>query len=111
MRDPSGRGAASSYDIADELGGDGARLIEALRTREDSRLQGFRTRAAEELEAFLTKEGYLDARRVLDESDIRSQLLASPAAARLPAEVVSAFSHRWWSFCLESGQGCISPDS
>ena len=54
-------------DIARELGGDAEQLITLLRERSDPRLQGFRAKAAESLEAFLTKEGYLDRRPVLSE--------------------------------------------
>ena len=88
--------------IAHELSGDAARLIDALRTRNDARLQGFRAKAATDFEAFLTAEGYLDDRPVLGASDIRTQLLATPAASRLPDAIVAEFSQRWWSLCEKS---------
>ena len=88
--------------ISEELGGDAKRLLTALRGRTDARLQGFRSKATNDFESFLTNEGYLDNRPVREESDIRTQLLASPAAARLRAEIVSEFCHRWWGLCVGS---------
>jgi exonuclease SbcC len=86
--------------IARELGGDGERLIEALRDRDDPRLQGFRTKATNALEAFLTDEGHMDPRPTLDESEIVIRILATPAADRLPETVATECAHRWWSLSL-----------
>jgi uncharacterized protein YhaN len=83
-------------DIAQELDGDAERLIEIVSTRGDDRLQGFRTKAAEALQAYLTEHTYLDPRPVLAESDLTTRVLMAPAAGRLPERVVAACIHRWW---------------
>jgi hypothetical protein len=89
-------------DIARELGGDGERLIEALRARKDERLQRFRAATTEGLEGFLIEEGYIDPRPVLEESDIVARALATPAAASLPERVAAECLHRWWSLCARA---------
>ena len=63
-------GVSESYldgvvEIARELGGDGEGLIEALRARDDERLQRFRSKTTEGLESFLIEEGYIDPRSIL----------------------------------------------
>jgi energy-coupling factor transporter ATP-binding protein EcfA2 len=104
-RDAIERGGVSKHylddvvQIARELGGDGERLIEALRARSDERLRGFRTNAADGLEAFLIEEDYLDPRPILGESDVLGRMLATPAAAHLPEPVAAECAHRWWSLC------------
>jgi uncharacterized protein YhaN len=95
----SGRYLDDVVEIASELGGDGERLIEVLRARNDERLQGFRSKAAEGLEGFLIEEGYIDPRPILEESDIVARGLANPAAARLPERVAAECVHHWWSLC------------
>ena len=90
-------------EIARELGGDGQRLIEVLRARDDERLQGFRTKTAEGLEGFLVEEGYIDPRAILEQSDVAARVLATPAAARLPEPVAAECVHRWWSLCAQVG--------
>jgi hypothetical protein len=86
-------------DIAGELEGDAVRLIEIMRARDDERLQGFRAKTTEALEAYLTDNAYIDPKPVLDESDLTARVLMVPAAGRLPAQVVAACIHRWWRLC------------
>ena len=85
--------------IARKLRNGGGRLIEALQTRHDERLQGFRTKATEGLAALLAEEGYVDPRPVLDELAIRARALATPAAAHLPDRVAVECVPGWWSLC------------
>jgi energy-coupling factor transporter ATP-binding protein EcfA2 len=97
-------------EIARELGGDAEQLITLLRERSDPRLQGFRAKAAESLEAFLTEEGYLDRRPVLSEPEIAVRVMATPAAADLPDALAGACVHRWWRLC-ERGLAAEAPAS
>ena len=85
--------------IAGELGGNGVRLVEALRARGDERLQGFRGKSADKLESFLIDAGYLDPRPLLTEPDVVVRTMATPAASRLPGRVASECVRRWWSLC------------
>jgi hypothetical protein len=82
--------------VARELRGDGSRLLSALRDRSDPRLRGFRTSSAEALEEFLSREGFLDERALLSQSEVTVRLLATPAAVQLPEGIAAACSHRWW---------------
>jgi DNA repair exonuclease SbcCD ATPase subunit len=86
-------------EITRELQGCGERLIQALRARDDDRLQGFRSKAADGLEAFLSEEGFIDPRPILEESELVARVLAVPAAGRLPERVAAECLHRWWSLC------------
>ena len=86
-------------EIAREIGGDGEHVVEALRARDDERLQGFRTKAAEAFESFLTEEGYIDPRPILAEADLVVLVLGTPVAARLPQGMAAGCVHRWWSLC------------
>jgi hypothetical protein len=83
-------------EIAGELRGDAEDLIALLHSRTDSRMQGFRVKAAEQLEAFLTDEGYLDRRPILTEREVAARVMATPAAADLPDALAGACVHRWW---------------
>ncbi len=74
---------------------DGNRLIQALRTKEDPRLRGFRTESTNSLENYLIEKGYIDPRPVLDEAEVLMRVLASPVAARLPSDLTGNFVHRW----------------
>ena len=84
-------------EVATELEGDAAALIESLRTRSDERLGGFRENKADDLETYLTDQGYLDTRPVLGEAEIHARALASPAASRLPGRTAAECVHRWWT--------------
>ena len=92
----SDRFLASVVDICRELEGDGKRLIQALRTKEDPRLKGFRTEATNSLENYLIEKGHIDPRPVLDEAAVLMRVLANPVAARLPSDLTGNFVHRWW---------------
>jgi hypothetical protein len=96
----------SVSEIALEVGGDGKALIDALQSRADGRLRGFRRRAADALEGFLLEESFLDRRPVLDEEEIVARLMATPPAARLPGAVAVACAHRWW--VLSGGDSATS---
>jgi hypothetical protein len=84
-------------EVAAELEGDAKALIEAMRSRLDDRLSGYRSQAADKLEAFLIDGGHIDDRPVLDEDGICTRVLASPAAARLPGGLAAECVHRWWT--------------
>ena len=90
-------------DICRELEGDGESLIQALRARADSRLQGFQKKRTEALENYLVENGHIDTRPVLGESDLLTRVHASPAAARLPGEVLGNLVRRWWSLAARRG--------
>ena len=73
--------------ITKELSGDSERLIEALRTREDPRLKGFRVNILEQLQEYLARNGYLDYRPSLTESELKLRARTTPAANQLPEGV------------------------
>jgi DNA repair exonuclease SbcCD ATPase subunit len=83
-------------EIARELHGDAERLIALLYDRSDPRLQGFRTRTAEHLEAFLIDGGFIDRRPILTEPEVVARVMATPAAVELPGAVAGECVHRWW---------------
>jgi hypothetical protein len=83
-------------EIAGELEGDAGRLIACLRERDDERLGGFRSNNTERLDAFLTEQGYLADTAPLEEAELTARAMASPAAARLPADVAGECLYRWW---------------
>ena len=88
--------------VAAELGGSATLLLEALRARGDARLRGFRTKAAEDLESFLSEASFLDPRPVLGEADITARMASTPAASRLPQQMAAVCSHRWWRLAERS---------
>ena len=83
-------------DTAGELGGNSDKLLAAINARDDPRLRGFRKKSADNLEEFLRDNRYLDDRPILDESDLRLRVLASPPANMLADGVVSTCLSRWW---------------
>lgn len=90
-------------ELARELEGDPRALLDALRIREDPRAKRFHSAKADELEAWLLEEGFLDEREVLDEEGVRIRVLASPAAVRLPGELVGELLHLWWRLAAPAG--------
>ncbi len=84
-------------EVAAEFEGDAKELIEAMRSRRDERLSGYRNQAADKLEAFLIDAGHIDHRPVLDEDELCARVMASPAAARLPGDLAAECVHRWWT--------------
>jgi len=62
--------------LNDQLDGDGAALVEALRAGEVKR---FHTQKADALEAYLQAEGYLDPSPRLDPAEIRTRVLMAVA--------------------------------
>ncbi len=84
-------------EVAAEFEGNGKALVEAMRSRRDGRLSGYRNQAADKLETFLIDEGHIDHRPVLDEDEICARVMASPAAARLPGDLAAECVHRWWT--------------
>jgi hypothetical protein len=83
--------------LLEELGGDPARLLDALEKREDERTKGFRTRVLEKLRAYLIQHGYLDEREPLDEAAIHSRVQVAVAVhvhkGVIRAETVAARVH------------------
>lgn len=90
-------------EVARDLGGEALALIESLHERKDERLSGYRRKAADDLEAYLADEGYLDTRPVLGEEEILARLVATRAASRLPGRIAAECAHRWWALG-ESGR-------
>ena len=95
----------SVVTIANDLGGDAAQLLLALRSKEDSRLKGFRGSAADELEKHLRDAGFLDDRPGHSGRELQLRALASPAANDLPDGVASESVRRWGSWAER-----MSPD-
>jgi len=74
-------GVSESYlerigELAADLDGDAAALIEAIRERTDERAKGFRTAALESLEAYLLEKGYLDPRPTVSQDQAWARVLA-----------------------------------
>ena len=84
--------------IAKELDGDPEKLLTALRSREDTRLKGFRGNIIEQLQQHLAKEGYLDHRPILTESELKLLARTTPAANQLPEGLANACLQRWWGW-------------
>ena len=68
--------------IAESLGGDPRALLDALRSNRPLALARFRTRSADDLEAWLRDHGHLDERPRLTREELTLRALASPPAAR-----------------------------
>jgi len=60
--------------LLDEVGDDGARLIEAL---EGGAIKGFLRRKMEQLQAYLEGEGHIDHRPSLNDEQLRAQVLSA----------------------------------
>jgi uncharacterized protein YhaN len=69
-------------DLADDLNGDAASLLSALREREDDRAKGFYDSKADQLEAYLEDEGYLDQRETKDPEEMWQFVIADLATER-----------------------------
>ena len=93
--------------ISAEKHGDGDRLIETLRARDDERLKGFREKNADGLEQYFRKAGYIDDRPVLSEAELLPMAMACPAAAQLPANVPGRCIGRWWAMGSTTNQPTI----
>jgi len=65
--------------LLEELGGDPAKLLDALEKREDERTKGFRARVLEKLRAYLIQHEYVDEREPLDEAAIHSRVQVAVA--------------------------------
>ncbi len=83
--------------VAAEFDGDAERLLDALRARKDPRFSGYRRNSVEELERFFIKQGYLDDKPILDETQILSRAIDTPAANQLSRENAAELLHEWWS--------------
>ena len=113
-RKPVGRDALASsgalseryldavIEIAAEFNGDAKRLLDVLERRKDQRLRGFRSNSIEQLRSYLSEEGCLDDRPVLEERELRLRCLASPAASHLPDGIASQLAGRWWCWSSPS---------
>ena len=86
-------------EIARELDGDAAALLETIRGKSDARVRGFRRAKAEALEEHLRDGGYIDDRPVPGEGEVRLRVLASAPASELPGEVATELVDSWleWS--------------
>lgn len=84
--------------IADELHGDAASVMQRLRDRSDDRLARLRKNATETFESFVLDKGYLDPRPRLVEADVLARVMSTAAAADLPEGFASECVHRWWHF-------------
>jgi hypothetical protein len=68
--------------LANELEGDAEALLGAVRERTDERVSGFRSAKADDLEAYLREEGYLDPRDRRTPAEMWQYVLADVATAR-----------------------------
>ncbi|MHC4433948.1 MAG: ATP-binding protein, partial [Planctomycetota bacterium] len=87
-------------EMAEELGGEAEKLLNAIRSREDERSSGFRSNALEKLEQYFRENGYVDDDPVLNEEELRLRALASPAANQLPEGVADECLNRWWTLAI-----------
>ena len=85
-------------ELLDELNGDGCEFVKILKARSDSRAHGFHTASADAIEKVLIEGGFIDEREVLGESDVLTRVLSTPAAGKLPADIVRECVHRWWRY-------------
>ena len=69
-------------DLANDLDGDAAALLRALREREDKRAERFHSSKADELEAYLEKEGYLNRQETKDAEEMWQFVIADLAQER-----------------------------
>ncbi len=98
----SGRYLDDVVEVARELDGDAERLLEALASRKDPRLKGFRSSNVDDLQNYLAEQEYLDDRPVLSESELRLRCMASPAANHLSAAVAAECVRRWCEWAQPS---------
>jgi exonuclease SbcC len=89
-------------EVAADLAGDARQLIATLRDRKDSRLAGYRTRSARDLEEYFVDRGSIDDRPILTESQIVDRAIGTPAANLLTPKVAAELVHQWWTFSLHS---------
>jgi hypothetical protein len=90
--------------IAAELGGDSEKLLDALRSRVDPRLKGFRASSLENLERYLRENVYVDEHPVLNVEELRLLALASPAAPQLPEGFADECINRWWTLAARANE-------
>ncbi len=83
--------------VAAEFDGDAGRLLTSLRERKDPRLSGYRSKSTEALERFFVKQGHLDDKLILGETQLLACVIATPAANQLSSEVAAELLHQWWS--------------
>jgi hypothetical protein len=95
--------------VAADLDGDAERLLAALRERSDSRLSGFRTKSADDLERFLSEQGFTDERPILDERAILERAVATPAANLLRPKAAAELVHQWWSLAEATSAATQAP--
>lgn len=88
MRSPVARlkYAGQVADLAAELGGDGGKLLAALR---DRAIRGFQQRKIDDLEEWLADEGYVDSRPPIPLRDLLPRLLADSAEAMAAAKIAA----------------------
>ena len=86
------------------------RLLDALRSREDERLKGFRSNAFEKLERYLRENGYVDEHLVLDGEELRLRALASPAATHLAVECLGDVAGEAKEFLDEARRRNLVPE-
>lgn len=82
-------------EIARELDGAAAALLETIRGKSDARVKGFYRAKAEALEEHLRDGGYIDDRPVPGEGEVRLRVLASAPASELPREVATELVDSW----------------
>ena len=65
--------------LVDELNGSASALLDAIDTKQDERVKGFRTRQREELQTYFEDHGYIDTRDPLEIQQITQHLLSAAA--------------------------------
>jgi len=91
-------------EMADELGSNAEKLLDAIQSREDERSSGFRANAIEKLERYMRDNGFIDDHPVLDAEELRLRALASPAATHLPNGLADECLNRWWTLAERVNQ-------
>ena len=66
--------------LVEELSGNASALLDAIDTKQDERVKGFRTRQREELQTYFEDHGHIDARDPLGLHEITQHLLSAAAS-------------------------------
>jgi exonuclease SbcC len=98
-------------EVADALHGDARLLLATVAERKEPRFKGYRNDSAKKLEEYLSSSGYLDARPILDESEIIERAVGTPAANLLSPRRTAELVHEWWRLCRADGSDPADTES
>jgi hypothetical protein len=83
-------------ELASEFDGDARQLVASLRERKDSRLSGYRSKSADDLERFFIEHGHLDDKPILCEAELIERAVGTPASNQLSPKVAAELVRQWW---------------